>query len=421
MKATGKVLWKIKAIVAMLTITAMLLANHTIVYAGIFPDIADGTYTLSASLSCYVPAMGGIEFGGPLLKNVKVTVSGNEAVMTVNLKKSQVTIYGVTCDTFISANTGTLGYYTKSGSLKTDLSKTISSDTVKDGANNDVNYVTSISFPLDQETSTYKLALYVDSNVMGTQFGADGNYDAKLTVDWSSVPRNNTQEESEKPEKNESNNGGSGSSSSNSGTSNNNGSSSSNNGASNNNGNSSSNSGTSNNNGSSSSNSGTSNNKGSGSSNSSTSNKNGNGNSSSNSSTSNNNGTGSSSSNSSTSNKNGNTTTYSNNNSSNSDSAGNNVSENETVSSFENTETQEIVSNTELVTETEETQTDTTEEVVEKDGLNIHYAGTEFEEDTEELTTAQNDANGGIVTGVVIAIAATGGIAGYIISKKKKG
>lgn len=46
---------------------------------------------------------------------------------------------------------------------------TLSSDTAKNPANEDVKYITSMTFPLDQKANTYKLGIYVDSNVMGTQ------------------------------------------------------------------------------------------------------------------------------------------------------------------------------------------------------------------------------------------------------------
>lgn len=101
-----------------------------------------GTYTLEASLSCYVNAMGGIEFGAPLLTNTQLLVDeeGNSQI-TLYFTKSSVTIYSVTCDTFIDpapeyvtedrgVESGTIGYYDEAGVLQTEnVSYTTSEDT----------------------------------------------------------------------------------------------------------------------------------------------------------------------------------------------------------------------------------------------------------------------------------------------------
>ena len=65
-------------------------------------NLSEGTYSVDATLSCYVKAMGGIEFGAPLLtgSTIKVDANGKKA-MTLNFTKSSVTIYNITCDTFI--------------------------------------------------------------------------------------------------------------------------------------------------------------------------------------------------------------------------------------------------------------------------------------------------------------------------------
>lgn len=184
---------KIKRILFLLALGLTLLISETkTTYAAAFSSGKDGTYSLNGSLSCYVPAMGGVEFGAPLVKGIQVKISGGEATMTVSFRKSQVTIYSVTCDTFLSATEGKTGYYDKNGSFHS-AQTTLSSDTAKNSANEDVKYITSMTFPLDQKTKTYKLGVYVDSNVMGTQFGAGGSYDAVLTVDWSNVPEKETQ------------------------------------------------------------------------------------------------------------------------------------------------------------------------------------------------------------------------------------
>lgn len=168
-------------------------------YAKTFEELDSGTYSLDASLSCYINAMGGVEFGKPLLKSAVLTVEedGSKSI-TMNLGKSVVNIYSVTCDTFIdpapagavtegSAAAGTIGYYDAGGALVTSgVHYGMSSDTAMNSKQEQVPYVTSITFPVEWESSSYALSLYVNSNVMGTQFSNE-KYPAKLSVNWESV------------------------------------------------------------------------------------------------------------------------------------------------------------------------------------------------------------------------------------------
>lgn len=164
-----------------------------------------GTYTLDAKLSCYVSAMGGVEFGEPLLTDARLTIDqeGREFI-TLSLGKSSVTIYSVTCDTFLDAApggdqeagaipNGTIGYYDAQGQLVTEgVQYTLSQDTALNPANEAVHYVDSITFPILQRQETYRLALYVNSNVMGVQFGQ--GYAAQLQVNWDGerIPQSET-------------------------------------------------------------------------------------------------------------------------------------------------------------------------------------------------------------------------------------
>lgn len=165
-------------------------------------NLSQGTYTVDASLNCYVNAMGGVEFGQPLLVSAQVDVdSNNEKTMTLNFRKSSVTIYNITCDTFIDSapsseeskgnvKNGTLGFYDDSGVLQTDsVEFTLSDDTAPNPKNEEVNYVESMTFPVESIKDTYELTLYVNSNVMGVQFGSGGSssYPATLTVDWDNI------------------------------------------------------------------------------------------------------------------------------------------------------------------------------------------------------------------------------------------
>lgn len=161
-------------------------------------NLSEGTYSVDATLSCYVNAMGGIEFGAPLLtgSTIKVDTNGKKT-MTLNFTKSSVTIYNITCDTFINPSpitedskvgikNGTIGIYDDNGNLQTDsVEYTPSDDTALNSKSEEVHYVTSISFPIESVKDTYELTVYVNSNVMGVQFGTGGSdgYPATLTVD----------------------------------------------------------------------------------------------------------------------------------------------------------------------------------------------------------------------------------------------
>ncbi len=165
-------------------------------------NLSEGTYSVDATLSCYVNAMGGIEFGAPLLtgSTIKVDTNGKKT-MTLNFTKSSVTIYNITCDTFIDPSpttedskggikNGTIGIYDDDGNLQTDsMEYTLSDDTALNSKSEEVHYVTSISFPIERLKDTYELTVYVNSNVMGVQFGTGGSdgYPATLTVDRNSL------------------------------------------------------------------------------------------------------------------------------------------------------------------------------------------------------------------------------------------
>lgn len=132
----------------------------------------EGKYSVEASLSCYVNAMGGVEFGNPLLTGSYVTVDkdGNKT-MTLTFTKSSVTIYSVTCDTFIDVNpananeergvpSGTLGCYDKNGEIM-EAKYTLSEDTALNSKNKEVHYVDSMTFTPDEMKDVYSLTMYI--------------------------------------------------------------------------------------------------------------------------------------------------------------------------------------------------------------------------------------------------------------------
>ena len=213
-------MWRLKEkalkCVAVIMMLSVFMSFGTVkAFAYTYEDLPEGTYRVNSSLSCYVNAMGGVEFGAPLLKASEVHVSANgEKSMTLYFKKSSVTIYNITCDTFIDASpsyvtedkgvkSGTIGVYDASGKLITDkVSYTLSSDTAENAQKEKVNYVDSITFPLSHKSDSYNLTFYINSNVMGVQFcnsnGGSSSYPATLKVDWSSLPTKPQDAEEEK-------------------------------------------------------------------------------------------------------------------------------------------------------------------------------------------------------------------------------
>ena len=177
--------------VAVCTALIMILSSISIsAFAAETNTPKAGKYSVKASLSCYVTAMGGIEFGAPLLKSTEVTVNEDgSAKFDLSFTKSSVTIYSVTCDTFVDAKADGAVVNYKDGSTWKNAKYTLSSDTGLNPSNQAVNYVDSMSFTVSSIKDTYSLGLYVNSNVMGVMFGGSDSADkpATLTVDWDSA------------------------------------------------------------------------------------------------------------------------------------------------------------------------------------------------------------------------------------------
>lgn len=191
----GKILSWVLALAVMMSMTAVTVFTATPTEAG--------NYNVDATLSCYVNAMGGVEFsdGYGLMTGTTVEIAedGN-AKATINLgTTSGLSIYGVACTAFIGTDEAP-GVYVNSAVSKEGVAYTISTDTVAN-ASGQVNYITSITLPVDTAVSEYTMWLYLDSNVMGCQLG-DGSgtgssntpgvatkHTAKLTIDWNSAQK----------------------------------------------------------------------------------------------------------------------------------------------------------------------------------------------------------------------------------------
>lgn len=191
----------ITSLLSMVLVLAMVLSMATVAFAAETTLEAGKNYTVDAKLSCYVNAMGGVEFsdGYGLLKSTTVSVDENgDAYLTMNLgTTSGLAIYGVVCTAFIGTDEAP-GYYADGAVTKENVTYTVSENTVAN-AKGQVNYIDSITMPVDSSVNEYTLWIYLDSNVMGCQLG-DGSgtggsntpgvatkHTAKLTIDWDTL------------------------------------------------------------------------------------------------------------------------------------------------------------------------------------------------------------------------------------------
>ena len=178
-----------------------------------------GTYELEGELSAYLAAMGGVEFGGPLMTGVSLIVDDTGAeYLYLTFTKSSVTIYEITCDTFVDhepstitttrgVEDGTIGIYDADGNLVTEgVEYTLSEDTALNAADEEVNYVDSITYPISSREDSYNVALYINSNVMGVEFcnenddATESCYQATLTINWDSLDADTASETTEEAE-----------------------------------------------------------------------------------------------------------------------------------------------------------------------------------------------------------------------------
>lgn len=186
--------------ISIMGLTAFAAEEGDVISVDKLADLAPGTYELDTKLSCFVSAMGGIEFGAPLLKGTVLTVKADgTAAMTMSFGTSSLVIYGQTANTYVGtgrflsnevipAFMGILegenwveGTYTTSETVTATPSYPNYDD---EGNAKPVAIVDSITVPVKEKADSYSVALTVDSNFMGMQFGKDSKYDGTLTVDW---------------------------------------------------------------------------------------------------------------------------------------------------------------------------------------------------------------------------------------------
>lgn len=175
--------------------------------------ILPGNYTVQSDLSCVAPGMNnadlakGVPVAGykPLLESTRAAVD-NDGNITLTLKFRKARIHlnpsAAAITTFIDSRNSPPGYYDMDGAKQNALSTTVSTDdTAKDPTNQDVHYVTSITFPANKGKSEYFLWIYINSSFMGAQFsdgkGTAGHsqpnqhskFAGKFTVDWSTLTK----------------------------------------------------------------------------------------------------------------------------------------------------------------------------------------------------------------------------------------
>ena len=153
-------------------------------------DLDAGTYQLTASLSCWMSAMGGCDFGKDLLKSAVLTVGtdGSKKV-TIYLHEMVDVMMAYGTASAYAEDSGEIGYRNGSGWAKAEY--TTASGTSEEGA---YTYVNSMTFPISAVSNTYDLAMCIG----GTQFGgesarmlSDGSVlAATLSVDWTKAYTN---------------------------------------------------------------------------------------------------------------------------------------------------------------------------------------------------------------------------------------
>ena len=152
------------------------LAAAFLLLAGAFGPLPARAASIGASFSCFVNAMGGVEFGQKLLTGAEVKdVSGGKKELTLRFTDDEsLVIYTVNAHVFVNPDKAPVGYYDAAGKLHTvktgDVTITKSDKTAQNAEGQAVHYLESMTFTLDTLPNELYLYLYIDSQVMGVQF-----------------------------------------------------------------------------------------------------------------------------------------------------------------------------------------------------------------------------------------------------------
>lgn len=149
-------------------------------------ELQTGTYELDAELTCYLPAMGGCDFGQGLLESAYLTVAedGGTSItldfyelVTVTMMYGDATSYAAEGETaYYDGSAWVAAEYTTKMNVSSELSTMGETD---DGSNEEVEYtyIDTMTFPITSMEDTYTLAV----NVGGTQFGGETAYTLSST------------------------------------------------------------------------------------------------------------------------------------------------------------------------------------------------------------------------------------------------
>ena len=155
-------------------------------------------YDATFDASIVMGPMGEQSFAS-VFSDAYVTKNNNQYSLTVIFTAGELNVGGLTGTIFIDNNPtteetvngvkdGTIGFYKADGTLVTEgIKVTYSSGNnyAVNSAQQNVYYVQSVEFPVNELRATYDLKLYIHSNMMGKQF-IKGVHDAKITLDLES-------------------------------------------------------------------------------------------------------------------------------------------------------------------------------------------------------------------------------------------
>lgn len=161
-------------------------------------ELEPGSYTIEAELSCYLPAMGGCDFGQGLLESAVLAIAEDETasitldfkeLVTVTMMYGDATSYAAEGETaYFDGSDWIEAEYTTVTATSSELS-TMGETESDEPVEIEYTYIDTMTFPITEMADTYILAV----NVGGTQFGGETAYtlsstgeslNAELSVYW---------------------------------------------------------------------------------------------------------------------------------------------------------------------------------------------------------------------------------------------
>ncbi len=191
---------KVRKLIAVIFAMVMALSVCTMNVSAADSELDEGTYDVTSyvTLSCYINAMGGVEFAADTLEKaiLSVDAEGN-TTLKMELGYTSGNIYGTSFTAFIDATDVTPGYYDANGDIQ-NAEYTLSTEKLT-APSDERYYVNSMTFPVVEGQEENYLYLYINSNVMGCLFcdgsGEGGSsqtstltkYAGSLTINWDGI------------------------------------------------------------------------------------------------------------------------------------------------------------------------------------------------------------------------------------------